>query len=292
MANKTSSKTAKTLWYCTACGNESPKWMGRCPACGEWNTMVEAPAQSRGGSRPRISGAAGMGDNAPRRLKDIDHSSESRISLGMEEVDRLLGGGLVPGSLILIGGEPGIGKSTLSLQLSLQGGSLKTLYVSGEESERQVKMRAVRLGGDDSACYVFCETRMEDILEEAGAMRPDLVIVDSVQTMYMDAVDSTPGSVSQVREVAAALLRFAKQSGIPVILIGHITKDGYIAGPKILEHIVDVVLQFEGENQGLVQDTPQHKEPFRLHLGACRLRDDGVRPAGGVQPFRDADTHA
>lgn len=246
-------KTAKTVWYCTSCGNESPKWMGRCPACGEWNTMKEAPVREKA---PRGSAAASHGGcqsqgNRAVPLGEIElNSNQGRISLGLPEVDRLLGGGLVPGSLVLIGGEPGIGKSTLSLQIPLHCQGLRTLYVSGEESERQVKMRASRLGGDESGCTIFCETRIEDVIAEAEGSLPDLMVVDSVQTMYSDGVDSTPGSVSQIREVAALLLRFAKRSGVPVILIGHITKDGFIAGPKILEHIVDVVLQFEGDNRG------------------------------------------
>ena len=275
--------------------------MGRCPACGEWNTMVEAPVEkkgSKGGAKAVASGS--KGERKPLRLKEIDRSKEPRLQLGMPELDRLLGGGIVPGSLVLIGGEPGIGKSTLSLQIPLVSG-LKTLYVTGEESARQVKMRADRLAGiaaeatpssalqgnpfrenregteGNGACsnsrgdaeetegnapeggasvasgesiYIFPETRMESILEQAEEIRPELMIVDSVQTMFTDTVESTPGSVSQIKEVAAMLLRFAKESGIPVLLIGHITKDGYIAGPKILEHIVDVVLQFEGENRG------------------------------------------
>jgi len=244
---------AKSLWYCTSCGNESPKWMGRCPACGEWNTMVEAPVEKKS------SGAKGAArqtvtERKPVMLKEIDRSKETRVTLGMPEVDRLLGGGIVPGSLVLIGGEPGIGKSTLSLQIPLNSG-LKTLYVTGEESDRQVKMRADRLssGGqkeDGSNTLIFCETQIESVIREATEIMPDLMIVDSVQTMFTESVESTPGSVSQIKEVAAMLLRFAKQTGVPVILIGHITKDGYIAGPKILEHIVDVVLQFEGENRG------------------------------------------
>ena len=246
-------KTAKTIWYCTSCGNESPKWMGRCPACGEWNTMKEAPVREKSSGRQASAGrgAAGESGGKAKPLSEIDLStSQGRISLGLPEVDRLLGGGLVPGSLVLIGGEPGIGKSTLSLQIPLHCKGLKTLYVSGEESERQVKMRSSRLGGDESGCTIFCETRIEDVIEEAERCSPDLMVVDSVQTMYSDAVESAPGSVSQIREVAALLLRFAKRSGIPVLLIGHITKDGFIAGPKILEHIVDVVLQFEGDNRG------------------------------------------
>ncbi len=241
----------KTLWYCSSCGNESPKWMGRCPACGEWNTMVEAPSQSaKPSARGGGVGFRASGERKPQALRDIDYSGEPRLSLGMLEVDRLLGGGIVPGSLVLIGGEPGIGKSTLSLQIPLHCPELKTLYVTGEESSKQVKMRAERLGGAGAECLIFCETRIEDIVAEAEAIRPALMIVDSVQTMFTDSVESTPGSVSQIKEVAAALLRFAKESGVPVILIGHITKDGFIAGPKILEHIVDVVLQFEGDGRG------------------------------------------
>ena len=237
----------KTLWYCTSCGNESPKWMGQCPACKEWNTMVEAPAAPKTAvSAPALGGA----ERKPLKLAEVAMGSEERVSLGIGEVDRILGGGLVRGSLVLIGGEPGIGKSTLSLQIPLCCPSLKVLYASGEESARQVKMRSDRLGGDPSNCHIFCETLVENIIDEAAKLQPDLVIVDSVQTMSTSAAESTPGSVSSVKAVAAALLRFAKQSGIAVILIGHITKDGFIAGPKILEHIVDVVLQFEGENRG------------------------------------------
>ena len=263
---------AKTVWYCTSCGNEFPQFLGRCPACGEWNTMKEmevqgSPARGSRGSRAagaKSSRAAGPApDHKPLKLKEIARDSEDRLSLGMPEVDRLLGGGIVPGSLVLIGGEPGIGKSTLSLQIPLANPGLRTLYVTGEESARQVKMRAERLApsgttaeaqtsapAPDSNIDIFCETLIEDVIAEATASHPDLMIVDSVQTMYSEAVDSTPGSVSHIKEVAAALLRFAKESGVPVILIGHITKDGYIAGPKILEHIVDTVLQFEGENRG------------------------------------------
>ncbi len=271
---------AKTLWYCSSCGNESPKWMGRCPACGEWNTMVEAPVEAkasagRGAGRGSRDGSA----HKPSRLRDIDRSREPRISLGLAEVDRLLGGGLVPGSLVLIGGEPGIGKSTLSLQIPLHAQGLKTLYVTGEESERQVKMRADRLGGSGEDCVVFCETRLEAILPEAEQMHPDLMIVDSVQTMFTDAVDSTAGSVSQIKEVAAQLLRFAKESGVPVILIGHITKDGFIAGPKILEHIVDVVLQFEGENRGAYRVLRSIKNRFgsTSELAVFEMTGTGLR---------------
>ena len=237
----------KSVWFCTNCGNEYPKWMGKCPACGEWNTLVEKAVEAP--SKPGREVVPG-GGKSPRRLTEVSVSEEERISLKSAEVDRILGGGLVKGSLVLIGGEPGIGKSTLSLQIPLSRPDLKVLYVTGEESVRQVRMRADRLGGDASNCFIFSETRMDRILDEARSMGPDLIIVDSVQTMYCDHVESTAGSVTQIKEVAAILLRFAKESGIPIILIGHITKEGSIAGPKILEHIVDVVLQFEGENRG------------------------------------------
>ena len=186
----------------------------------------------------------------PMPLSEIDSNHENRISLNNVEVDRILGGGLVEGSLVLIGGEPGIGKSTLSLQIPLNCPALKTLYVTGEESARQVKLRAARIGGDDSGCLIYSETLMENIIAEARSIMPDLMVVDSVQTMFSQNVESSPGSVTQIKETAAMLLRFAKETGVPVILIGHITKEGSIAGPKVLEHIVDVVLQFEGDNRG------------------------------------------
>ena len=239
--------TSKTVWFCSNCGNEYSQWMGKCPACGEWNTMVEKEVVT--GKRPLAVSVPGAG-RKPMPLKDVSTTAEDRVSLGSAEVDRLLGGGIVKGSLVLMGGEPGIGKSTLSLQIPLSCPSLKVLYVTGEESVKQVKMRADRLGGDASNCLIYSETLMDNIIAEAEEVAPDLVIVDSVQTMYCQNVESTAGSVTQVKEVAAALLRFAKGSGIPVILIGHITKEGAIAGPKVLEHIVDVVLQFEGENRG------------------------------------------
>ena len=238
---------AKTVFFCSHCGNEYSKWMGKCPACGEWNTLVEKEVVT--GKRPLSVSVPGAG-RKPMPLKDVSTAAEDRVSLGSAEVDRLLGGGIVKGSLVLMGGEPGIGKSTLSLQIPLSCPNLKVLYVTGEESVKQVKMRADRLGGDPSNCLIYSETLMDNILAEAEETAPDLMIVDSVQTMYSQNVESTAGSVTQVKEVAAALLRFAKGSGIPVILIGHITKEGAIAGPKVLEHIVDVVLQFEGENRG------------------------------------------
>ena len=270
-----SAKT-KSVWFCSHCGNEYAKWMGRCPACGEWNTFVEKEVVS--GKKTGTMTVPGA-SRKPMPLKDVSTTQEDRVSLGSPEVDRLLGGGIVKGSLVLMGGEPGIGKSTLSLQLPLHRPQLKTLYVTGEESVKQVKMRADRLGGDASNCLIYSETDMGAILAEAEETAPDLIIVDSVQTMYCQQVDSTAGSVSQIKEVAAQLLRFAKSSGIPVILIGHITKEGTIAGPKILEHIVDVVLQFEGENRGAYRVLRSIKNRFgsTSELAVFEMTGAGLR---------------
>lgn len=287
MANK-----VKSVWFCTSCGNESPKWMGRCPSCGEWNTMVEETVATGKRMSSRSASIPGKSQK-PMPLSDIDSSKESRISLHNNEVDRILGGGIVEGSLVLIGGEPGIGKSTLSLQIPLLCPELKTLYITGEESARQVKLRAARIGGDDSNCLIFSETLMEDILSEARTIMPDLMIVDSVQTMYSQNIESSPGSVSQIKETAALLLRFAKETGIPVILIGHITKEGSIAGPKILEHIVDVVLQFEGDNRGAYRILRSIKNRFgsTSELAVFEMTGKGLRevanPSEMLIPMHD-----
>ena len=267
----------KTIWFCSSCGNESPKWMGRCPACGEWNTMVEKSVVTGKTAAVRVQSVVG-GSSKPLKLSEIASAQESRATLGIAELDRLLGGGLVEGSLVLIGGEPGIGKSTLSLQIPLSC-HLRTLYVTGEESPRQVKMRADRLGGLSDSCLIYSETRMEDILAQAAEVKPQLMIVDSVQTMYTSAAESSAGSVTQIREVTSMLLHFAKNSGIPVILIGHITKDGYIAGPKILEHIVDVVLQFEGDGKGTYRMLRSIKNRFgsTSELAVFEMTGSGLR---------------
>ena len=223
----------------------------------------------------RVPGAG----QKPMPLSEIDSSVENRISLNNDEVDRILGGGLVEGSLVLIGGEPGIGKSTLSLQIPLYCPNLKTLYVTGEESARQVKLRASRIGGDDANCLIYSETLMENIIAEAKSIMPDLMVVDSVQTMFSQNVESSPGSVTQIKETAAMLLRFAKETGVPVILIGHITKEGSIAGPKILEHIVDVVLQFEGDNRGAYRLLRSIKNRFgsTSELAVFEMTGKGLR---------------
>ena len=267
----------KTVWFCRSCGNESPKWMGKCPVCGEWNTMTEETVVTgrKQSSAISVPGAA----SRPVPLADIDSSVENRISLNNAEVDRILGGGMVEGSLVLIGGEPGIGKSTLSLQIPLNCPDLRTLYVTGEESAAQVKLRAARIGGDDSNCMIYSETLMEKIIAEARAIMPDLMVVDSVQTMFSQGVESSPGSVTQIRETAAMLLRFAKETGVPVILIGHITKEGSIAGPKILEHIVDVVLQFEGDDRGTYRLLRSIKNRFgsTSELAVFEMTGKGLR---------------
>ena len=272
------SQKVKTVWFCRSCGNESPKWMGKCPACGEWNTMVEETVAT-GKKNASASMSVPGSSSRPIPLREIDSSVESRISLNNGELDRILGGGLVEGSLVLIGGEPGIGKSTLSLQIPLNCPQLKTLYVTGEESARQVKLRAARIGGDDSNCMIYSETLMENIVEQARAIMPDLVVVDSVQTMFSQNVESSPGSVTQIKETASMLLRFAKETGVPVILIGHITKEGSIAGPKILEHIVDVVLQFEGDNRGTYRLLRSIKNRFgsTSELAVFEMTGKGLR---------------
>ena len=271
----------KTVWYCTSCGNESPIWTGRGPACGECNTMVEEPKAVSASSKPSRNKAyiSTETDARPQPLNNISIDAENRVSIGITEFDRVLGGGIVEGSMILIGGEPGIGKSTLSLQIPLQCPALKTLYVSGEESPKQLKLRSQRLGGDDSNCLILSETLLENILTQAAEVRPDLLIVDSIQTIFSQTIESSAGSVSQVRECAAALLRFAKENNIPVILIGHITKDGAIAGPKILEHIVDVVLQFEGDTRGAYRILRSIKNRFGStdELAVFEMTGEGLR---------------
>lgn len=241
-------KTIKSAWFCSQCGAESPKWAGRCPECGAWNTMVEERVSTAKGASKSI-GPARMAKSKPRKVSEIEALDEPRIHMPSEELNRVLGGGLVAGSMVLIGGEPGIGKSTLVLQNILSIKSRRILYVSGEESATQLKMRADRIGRLSDNCYIVCETSLENIFDHIDDVKPELLIVDSIQTVASEAIESAAGSVSQVRECAARLLKYAKESGVPVLLIGHINKDGAIAGPKVLEHIVDVVLHFEGDRQ-------------------------------------------
>lgn len=269
----------KSVYVCSNCGNDSPKWQGKCPICGEWNTYVEEII-AKDNNKSRSSTALFNTTKAkPILLRNVETGEEPRIDLQDEELNRVLGGGLVPGSLILLGGEPGIGKSTLILQTVLGLDSLKTLYVSGEESARQLKLRADRIDANSQNCYIVCETNLEQIFVHVQNTTPDLVIIDSVQTIYTDSVESSPGSVSQVRECSASILKFAKETNTPVILIGHINKEGSIAGPKVLEHIVDTVLQFEGDQHYMYRILRSIKNRFgsTAELGIYEMRQNGLR---------------
>lgn len=266
----------KRTFFCTSCGYETPKWLGKCPSCGEWNTISEHVVAKESGSSARMTSAPRV---EPRKVQDIEEHATVRVDVGNAEVNRVLGGGMVPGSLILLGGEPGIGKSTLSLQLALTDNGLRTLYVSGEESAEQIKMRASRLGIHNQECTVFTETLLENIVTQIEELRPDVVIIDSIQTMSSDLVESSAGSVTQIRECASTLLKVAKTLGITIFIIGHITKDGSIAGPKILEHIVDVVLQFEGDGNHTYRILRGIKNRFgaTYEIGVFEMRDTGLR---------------
>ena len=243
----------KTIFFCTDCGNEAPKWTGQCAACGAWNTLVEQPSYSKpksGSSAGKVAGggAAQVARSTPKKLLSLDTTSEMRFSTGFIELDRVLGGGAVAGSLVLVGGSPGIGKSTLLLQIcGLIEDKVKALYVSGEESERQIKMRAERLGVKGGGVFVLAETEITEILTSVAELEPDMLIIDSIQTLYNPELTTSPGSVGQVKDCTMSLLRLSKDVGVTVFLIGHVNKEGAIAGPKVLEHMVDCVLYFEGE---------------------------------------------
>lgn len=268
----------KTAYVCTNCGNDSPKWLGKCPICGEWNTYVEEIIANSSSKKSVVTGFESP-KAKPLQLKDVETGEEPRIDMFDSELNRVLGGGLVPGSLVLIGGEPGIGKSTLILQTVLNLKSVKTLYVSGEESARQLKLRADRITTDNQSCYIVCETNLEQVFVHIKNVQPDFVIIDSIQTIFTDTVESSPGSVSQVRECSAAILKFAKETGTPVILIGHINKEGSIAGPKVLEHIVDTVLQFEGDHHYMYRILRSIKNRFgsTAELGIYEMNQSGLR---------------
>lgn len=269
----------KTVFLCSTCGADSPKWIGKCPSCGEWNTYVEEVVMKEPAAKRNIPGITESTQSRPVLLRDISSQEEARIDLGDDELNRVLGGGLVRGSLVLIGGEPGIGKSTLVLQTVLGLTALKTLYVSGEESSSQLKLRADRLQYHNPDCFILCETNLEQIFVQANTLQPDLLIIDSIQTMFTEMVESSPGSVTQVRECSASILKYAKESGTPVLLIGHINKEGSIAGPKVLEHIVDTVLQFEGDQHYMYRILRSIKNRFgsTSELGIYEMRQNGLR---------------
>ncbi|CAM3882460.1 DNA repair protein RadA [Mucilaginibacter galii] len=284
----------KSAYFCQSCGFEAPKWLGKCPSCGQWNTFVEEIVDKPNAAVPNWKSISNGSTSLQRANKavqvtDITYSEEHRILTPDKELNRVLGGGIVPGSLVLIGGEPGIGKSTLMLQLALSMPAAKILYVSGEESDRQLKMRAERItpqpanggaaGVIGQGCFVLTETSTQNIFKQIEQLQPDLVIVDSIQTLHSAHIESTPGSVSQVRECTAELLRFAKESSTPVFLIGHITKDGMIAGPKILEHMVDTVLQFEGDRHHVYRILRAIKNRFgsASELGIYEMLGAGLR---------------
>ncbi len=272
---------SKSVFFCQSCGYQTAKWLGNCPSCGEWNTFVEEVVE-KNTAKPdwKQSNSGASRANKPVSIDQIEKSSDVRISSRDEELNRVLGGGIVPGSIVLIGGEPGIGKSTLLLQLALNLKNLKILYISGEESEQQIKMRAMRMqSAEPSNCFILTETSTQNIFKQIESLEPQLVIVDSIQTLYSSHIESTPGSVSQIRECTAELLRFAKETNTPVFLVGHITKDGSIAGPKILEHMVDTVLQFEGDRHHTYRILRSIKNRFgsTSELGIYEMRGVGLR---------------
>lgn len=265
---------SKIAYVCQECGAESPKWVGKCPYCNNWNTYKEFKVANKKLSRAEIDSAS-----KPVLLNEIESSTSSRVTTGIDEFDRVLGGGIVNGALILIGGEPGIGKSTLALQMVLKLADRKCLYVSGEESLSQIKIRSERMAESSSGTLFLSEYNIEKIIQHSKDVQPDLLVIDSIQTVFSENVDSFAGSVTQIRESTAILMAYAKQSQVPVILIGHITKDGSIAGPKLLEHMVDVVLQFEGDQQNLYRVLRAHKNRFgsTSEIGLFEMVSSGLR---------------
>ncbi len=265
----------KTSFFCQSCGAQSPKWLGKCTSCNEWNTIVEEVVnRDSNTSKIRIKPNA-----QPKSISDIEIEERRRFPLIDDELNRVLGGGIVPGSLVLFGGEPGIGKSTLLLQMALQQLNFTVLYVSGEESEEQIQMRAQRLGFDNPRCMVLMETSVDQILHHLNEMKPNIVVIDSIQTLQSDSVESAPGSVSQVRECTLQLMKYAKETHTPIFLIGHITKEGSLAGPKVLEHMVDTVLQFEGDRHHIYRILRCHKNRFGSthELGIYEMLGSGLK---------------
>ncbi|HRN93144.1 MAG TPA: DNA repair protein RadA [Chitinophagales bacterium] len=269
----------KTVYVCQNCGANSAKWVGKCPVCSEWNTYVEEHTSKEEEKAKEKSYAAKSGNAVPVPIGDVIEQDTERLNTGALELNRILGGGIVAGSLILLGGEPGIGKSTLLLQIALQLKGVKILYVSGEESDRQIRLRASRIGIQNKDCFLLTETNVQAIFKQAEILQPDVMVIDSIQTLHTVYVESPPGSVSQLRECTAEIQRYAKESGLPVFLIGHITKDGMIAGPKVLEHIVDVVLQFEGDRHYNYRMLRTIKNRFgsTSELGIYEMQGTGLR---------------
>jgi DNA repair protein RadA/Sms len=269
----------KTTFFCQNCGAQSSKWIGKCPSCGEWNTYVEEVIQREEKSNKWQSMGAGGRERKPQQVTEISFDTDQRIHTHNAELNRVLGGGLVPGSVVLIGGEPGIGKSTLMLQVALNCKGIKVLYISGEESEQQIRMRAERIGIKNTDCYILTETSTQIIFQHLEELRPGMVIIDSIQTLHTDSIDSSAGSISQIKETAAEMQRFSKITNTPVFLIGHITKDGSLAGPKILEHMVDTVLNFEGDrNYGYrILRAAKNRFGSTSELGIYEMQDTGLR---------------
>lgn len=282
----------KSVFLCNECGYESPKWAGKCPGCGAWNSFVEKVVRTTSSVRMSSAGDAKQ-LSQPVLIDTVSTDELPRIDLGDSELNRVLGGGLVPGSMVLLGGEPGIGKSTLVLQTMLNLPDRRVLYVSGEESAQQIKLRADRIEHPRSGCMIVCETLLETIFTHVKNVQPELLVIDSIQTMCSETVDSSPGSMSQVRECTAMLLKFAKENNVPVILIGHITKDGAIAGPKILEHIVDVVIQFEGDQHHIYRVLRSIKNRFgsTAELGIYEMRREGLRQVNNPSELLLGDRH-
>jgi DNA repair protein RadA/Sms len=265
-----------SIFYCQNCGTSSSKWLGKCPSCNQWNTFVEEKTSKK---ESKKDGYVSNMKNTPKLLNEISYSSENRIVTRDKELNRVLGGGIVPGSLILLGGDPGIGKSTLLLQFALSSKSKKILYVSGEESEKQIKMRAERINKNSEHCYILTETSTNNIFQEIEKIQPDILIIDSIQTIHTSYLESAPGSVSQIRECTSELIKFAKETSTAVLLIGHINKDGAIAGPKVLEHMVDTVLQFEGDRNHVYRILRTIKNRFgsASELGVYEMSGNGLR---------------
>jgi DNA repair protein RadA/Sms len=268
------SKT-KSAFFCQSCGHETPKWLGKCPGCGEWNTLVEEIKIKKNTSTPFSRKAS---NSKPKSIVHIEQTEEPKYTLLDNELNRVLGGGITQGSLVLIGGDPGIGKSTLMLQLAIKE-VIKVLYISGEESDQQIKMRAERIGIKNDDCFILTETNLESILNHASSITPKIIVIDSIQTLHSNHIESAPGSVSQVRECTSQLLRFAKESNTAIFLIGHITKDGAIAGPKVLEHMVDAVLQFEGDRNHMYRLLRTSKNRFGStnEIGIYEMQGNGLR---------------